>query len=81
MKRFIIISLLLCSCATTSPRLSAKEESIIRNIIVLASFDTVCFQNEIAVGKLYNNLYEATCTYNGRRAYYSVIGGEITRVR
>jgi hypothetical protein len=80
MKRLIILACLLCSCATTT-RLTAKEEHIIRNVAFLASFDIVCFPEEIIVRKLADHLYEARCIENGRIAYYSVIGGEITRVR
>jgi hypothetical protein len=82
MKKYIasmLLAYLLCSCATT--HLTAKEEHIIRNVAFLASFDIVCFEEEIIVRKLSARLYEARCIANGRITYYTVIGSEITRVR
>lgn len=80
MKRLIILACLLCSCATTT-RLTAKEEHTIRNIALLASFDIVCFVEEIVVRKVSANLYEAQCIHNGRNTYYSTVGSEIRRVK
>jgi hypothetical protein len=80
MKYLILIACLLCSCATTN-YLTVKEEHIIKNVAFLASFDTVCFIEYILVRKIADNAYEAICIDNGRRAYYSVIGSEITRLK
>lgn len=81
MKKLIIIACLLCSCATISNGLSAKEEHIVRNVAFLASFDVVCFVEEIVVRKVSANLYEARCIHNDRKAYYSTVGSEIKRVK